>query len=133
MLLVAGVSATIVVVFIISLIWGFIALALFVIVTFFELEKRERELEEISDYINVEVGRYLSNHSLSIGLAFTVIGICLLSPAYLIKGAAYWYEWQKEVSRTLHALQLPFFVVAILFLAVGLILTNKNSKGSEKR
>ena len=133
--MVAGASATVVVVAtsFVSLIWGFMVVALFIIVTFFELERRELEFKEIGDYMKVEVGSYLNIHSFSIGVAFTIIGVVLLSPAFLIKGAAYWYEWQKGISNVLKMLQLPFFFTAILFLAIGLILTNRKRKGREKR
>jgi hypothetical protein len=133
-LLAAGMSASVAVAFIINSIFGFIALALLILLTFFEFERRETELKEIGDYINMEIFGYLSNHSFSIGVAFTIIGMSLLSPAFLIKdGWAYWHGWQKGISNILLALQLRLFLIAILFLAVGLILTNRNLKGSEKR
>jgi preprotein translocase subunit SecY len=129
-LLVAGASATVVVVAasFVSLIWGFMVVALFIIVIFFELERREIEFEEIGDYLKVEVGSYLNNHSFSVGVAFTIIGVVLLTPAFLIKGAAYWYEWQKGISNVLKILQLPFFFTAIPLLGIGLILTNRKRK-----
>jgi hypothetical protein len=121
MLVVSGVSmsATIVTVtFLVSFVWGFIVMAFFIIATFFELERREIELEVIRDYINVEGGSYLNNHSFSIGVAFTIIGVVLLAPAFLVKGMGYWYEWH-------------FFFTAIFFLATGLILTNRKMKDNE--
>ena len=133
-LLAAGMSASVAVAFLINLIFGFIALALLILLTFFEFERRETELKEIGDYINMEFFGYLSNHSFSIGVVFTIVGMSLLSPAFLIKdGWAYWHGWQKGISNILLALQLRLLLIAILFLAVGLILTNRDLKGSGKR
>ena len=133
-LLAAGMSATVAVAFLINLIFGFIALALLIILTFFEFERRETELKEIGDYINMESISYLSNHLFSIGVVFIIIGMSLLSPAFLIKGGgAYWHGWQKGISNILIALQLRLFLIAILFLAAGLILTNRDLKGGGKR
>ena len=133
-LLAAGMSASVAVAFLINLIFGFIALALLILLTFFELERRETELKEIGDYINMEFFGYLHNHSFSIGVAFTIIGVILISPAFLIKGGwAYWHGWQKGISNILLALQLRLFLIAILFLTIGLILTNRDMKGRGKR
>ena len=124
-----GALAAVSVTFLINLIFGFITLAFLIIVTFFEFERRETEINDIGDYIHMEICGYLSNYSFSMGVAFTILGIALLSPAILIKGVgAYWHGWQKGISDILLGLQFPLFLFAILFLAVGVILTNRNSK-----
>lgn len=112
-------SAVVTIAFLFGLAWGFMILALLIAVTFFEFERKEVELEEI----NLAAVGYFSRNSFSIGVALTTVGMALLSPAFLIKGGgAYWYEWQKGISRILYALQFRLFLISILLLVVGLFL-----------
>ena len=82
-------------------------------------ESFDRFVENVNRRID-----YVNRHALSIGLALTIIGICILvlGSVYLRGEGAYWYEWQKEITRNYEFLGPTLGLIAFSSLIIGFAL-----------
>jgi len=144
---IVGVLITVVGAFLISWTWGFITLAFLIILAFFKLdsegestwkteERIARRVKENADRIvNPFLDKFVKKlielvkkHSLVIGtatgIALMIIGRIFLQlrQVYLKDEGMYWYEWQKEITRTYGYLSGPLLLIGVLSLVIGFIL-----------
>jgi len=107
----------------------FIAFAFFVIILFMRIDSREGKGWKKEKTTLKNFGAFIANHSLSVGVVSTVIGLSLLVPTFLIGSEGlYWFEWQKEIARSFAPFNIQFFLIGLPFLILGVFLINRRPK-----
>jgi len=66
----------------------------------------------------------INKNTLPIGVVLIIIGFCILGVMwYYLRGEQnYWYEWQKEITRTYGYLATPLWIIAHSLLITGFVM-----------
>ena len=66
--------------------------------------------------------KYITKHMLSTGIILTATGVTSSVLGILVAAGegAYWYEWQKEITRHWAFLSTPLFVIGLYSLIFGI-------------
>ena len=108
---------------------GAIVFAFLIILLFMKVESREGKGWKKEKTTLKNFGAFIANHSLSVGVVSTVIGLSLLVPTFLIGSEGlYWFDWQKEIARSFAPFNIQFFLIGLPFLILGVILINRQPK-----
>jgi hypothetical protein len=108
---------------------GAIVFTFLIILSFMKVDSREGKDWKKEKPTLKNFGAFIANHSLSIGVVSTIIGLSLLVPTFLIGSEGlYWFEWQKEIARYFAPFNIHFFLISLPFLMLGVILINRQPK-----